>query len=94
MDTEGGRLAPHRGVTILVFGILALVVCFIFGIAAWVMGNTDLRAMDAGQMDPEGRSMTQAGKICGMIAAIMNLAILAILFFVLFLGAGVAVTNQ
>ncbi len=92
---EGDRqLEPHRGVLILVFGILALVVCFIFGIAAWVMGNNDLRAMDAGQMDPEGRSLTQAGKICGMIAAILNLAILGILVFVLLLGGAVAVTNQ
>ena len=76
MEEDDRQLEPHRGVLILVFGILALVVCFIFGIAAWVMGNNDLRAMDAGQMDPEGRSLTQAGKICGMIAAILNLAIL------------------
>ncbi len=94
MEEDDRQLEPHRGVLILVFGILALVVCFIFGIAAWVMGNNDLRAMDAGQMDPEGRSLTQAGKICGMIAAILNLAILGILVFVLLLGGAVAVTNQ
>ena len=94
MDEGDRQLEPHRGALILVFGILALVVCFIFGIAAWVMGNNDLRAMDAGQMDPEGRSLTQAGKICGMIAAILNLAILGILISVLLLGGAVAVTNQ
>ena len=36
---------------ILVFGILGLLVCVIFGIVAWVMGNTDLRDMEYGQMD-------------------------------------------
>jgi hypothetical protein len=27
--------------------------------------------MDAGRMDPEGRSSTNAGRICGMIATII-----------------------
>ena len=53
---------------ILVFGILGLVFCQLFGIAAWVMGNTDLNEMNAGYMDPSGRDLTNAGRICGMIA--------------------------
>jgi len=36
------------------------------------MGNTDLKAMDAGEMDPEGRGLTQAGKIIGIIATAMT----------------------
>jgi hypothetical protein len=32
--------------------------------------------MDAGTMDPEGRSSTQAGKIIGMIATILNMLVL------------------
>jgi hypothetical protein len=62
---------PHRGTLILVFGILGLLMCPIFGIAAWVMGRADMAKMDAGQMDPEGRSNTQAGVICGMIASVI-----------------------
>jgi hypothetical protein len=60
-------MKPHRGVLILVFGILSLVVCQVFGIAAWVMGNTDLQEMDWGRMDPTGRDLTKAGRICGMV---------------------------
>ena len=56
---------------ILVLGILGLVVCGPLGIAAWVMGNGDLKEIDAGTMDPSGRGTTQAGKICGMIATIL-----------------------
>lgn len=41
-------MRPHRGAVILVLGILGLVVCLICGIVAWVMGNGDLRAMQAG----------------------------------------------
>ena len=61
------QLTPHRGVVILVLGILSLLLCFVFGIAAWMMGNADLKQMDAGLMDPEGRGLTQAGKLCGII---------------------------
>jgi len=63
---EGRR--PHRGVLILVLGIVGIVVCMPVGIAAWVMGNGDLAAMARGEMDPEGRGLTQAGKICGMVS--------------------------
>jgi hypothetical protein len=64
-------MKPHRSTLILVFGILGLVVCAPFGIAAWVMGSNDLKEMDAGTMDPTGRGNTQAGKICGIIATIL-----------------------
>ncbi|MHC4666366.1 MAG: DUF4190 domain-containing protein [Planctomycetota bacterium] len=62
---------PHRGVVILVLGILGIIPCFICGIIAWVMANSDLKEMDAGRMDPAGRGMTQAGKICGIIGVIL-----------------------
>jgi hypothetical protein len=80
-------MKPHRGVLVLVFGILGLVVCPFFGIAAWVMGNTDLQEMDAAQMDPSGRDFTRVGRICGIVATallafqvlVMILATLAVL---------------
>jgi len=61
-------MRPHRGPVILVFGILGLVLCQLFGIAAWSMGNQDLQEMARGRMDPSGKDMTTAGRICGMIA--------------------------
>ena len=79
---------PHRGVLILVFGILGLAVCLIFGILAWVWGNTDLKEMDAGRMDPSGRGLTQAGRIVGMVSvALTVVGILLGLFAMLGLGA-------
>lgn len=88
--SPGGMLKPHRGVLILVFGILGLVVCFIFGIVAFIMGGNDLREMDAGAMDPSGRGLTQAGRIIGIISSV--LAVVGILIFVLLtvIGAGAA----
>ena len=77
-------MSPHRGVAILVFGILSFVVCPFFGIAAWVMGNTDLREMAEGRMDPSGRDITQAGRICGIVGTVLVLIpmVLVILFAV------------
>ncbi len=85
------HLQPHRGVMILVFGILGIVICGIFGIVAWVMGNSDLRAMREGRMDPTGEGLTNAGKICGIIGVVLNLVIATfyIVFFVI-LAAAVA----
>jgi len=71
----------------LTLGILGIVLCFICGIIAWVMGKNDIRQMNAGTMDASGRDLTQAGKICGMIGFILGCisvggAILWILFAV------------
>lgn len=69
---------PHRGVLILVLGILGIACCVICGIIAWAMGSSDLKQMDTGLRDPAGRGLTQAGKICGIVSVI-----LAIVGFVL-----------
>ena len=76
---------PHRGGLILTFGILALLMCgLIFGPLAWFMGSKDLKEMDAGRMDPEGRGLTQAGRIIGIISFILNL--LGFLFYCVVFG--------
>jgi hypothetical protein len=79
-------MKSHRGTLILVLGILSLVVCQPLGIAAWIMGNTDLKQMDAGTMDPSGRSITNAGKICGLIATILFVIGLLVMIIVAALG--------
>jgi hypothetical protein len=79
-------MRPHRGVLILVFGILGLVLCFPFGIAAWIMGNNDLNEIRRGAMDPSGEGLTQAGRICGMVAT--ALTVLGILIFFAMLAFG------
>ncbi|HEX3085568.1 MAG TPA: hypothetical protein VHP99_13645 [Pyrinomonadaceae bacterium] len=77
-------LKPHRGPIILAFGILGLVVCQLFGVAAWVMGNSDLEEMNRGYMDPTGRDLTTTGRILGMVATGLLITSLIVLgFFVL-----------
>ena len=87
-------VAPHRGVLILVLGILGIVCCFICGIIAWVMGNNDLREIDAGRMDPTGRGLTQAGKICGMVGVILSIIAIVIQLIFMIFGMGVGLFNM
>lgn len=83
-------MQPHRGTLILVLGILGIVLCPICGIIAWVMGNGDLKAIAAGQMDPTGEGLTKAGKICGIVATILMIVGVIIWVLLMVLGIGVA----
>jgi len=87
-------MKPHRATLILVLGILSLVLCAPLGIVAWVMGNGDLKAMDAGAMDPSGRSTTNAGRICGMIGTILLIVGAVIVVLVFGLGLMGAITSR
>ena len=87
---SGGSYEPHRGVLILVLGILGLVGCGIFtAIPAWIMGSGDLKRIDAGEMDPEGRQLTQIGKILGMVSVILTclgFAFYCVIFLIIGIG--------
>lgn len=70
-------LDPHRGTLILTLGILSLVLpCggLVIGIIAWVLGQNDLAAMRAGNMDRRGEGNTNAGRILGIVACCLWLA--------------------
>ena len=64
---------PHRGMLILILGILGLVGVGspITGILAWIFGNNDLKEIREGRMDPEGESNTNLGRILGMISTLL-----------------------
>ena len=80
----GNYRQNHRGSTVLTLGIFALVcnMMMVPGVMAWIMGRADIKEMDAGRMDPEGRGMTQAGLVMGIIGTVIS--ILAIVFSVIY----------
>jgi hypothetical protein len=72
---------PHRGPLILTLGIISLVTAVIYflsciglplGIVAWVLGHRDLKRMERQEMDPQGKGLTQAGWICGIIGTVLT----------------------
>jgi len=91
MMTPG--MKPHRGTMILVLGICGIVLCFVCGIVAFILGGKDLKEMDAGTMDPTGRGMTKAGRICGLIGAILGILVIGINLLLLVVGVGAAAVS-
>jgi Trk-type K+ transport system membrane component len=77
-------MKPHRGVLILVLGIVGLIMCPPLAIAAWFMGDNDLKKMKNGNMDSSGRDLTKAGRILGIIGTIYFFVIAV--FMILFLA--------
>jgi hypothetical protein len=67
---------PHRAGTVLAYGILSMVCCALFGIAAWAMANDDLAVMNAGLMDDAGRATTEVGRILGIVGVCVQGSIL------------------
>jgi hypothetical protein len=75
-----------QATTVLVLGIIGLVFCQILGPFAWVMGNKELEAIEAGRRAPENRGTANAGRILGIISTVL-LAISLVLVVLLVAGA-------
>lgn len=94
---QGMPVEPHRGAMILIFGLLGLLFCPLFAIAAWLMGGADMNKIRAGQMDRAGEGLTQVGYILGIIGSILLVitVVVWIGFFLLFViaGLGAAAAN-
>jgi hypothetical protein len=84
---------PHRGGLVLGLGITSIILtltCVLsivglpVGVAAWVIGHTDLHKMRAGMMDPEGWNTTHAGRTCGIIGTVLNGLVLLYLGLAIF----------
>jgi hypothetical protein len=83
-----------QATTILVLGILSFVCsCFPLGIAAWVLGNRELQAIDAGMRNPANRGTANAGRIIGIVATFLGLIGFVIVIFVLFFGLSLGVMD-
>jgi hypothetical protein len=96
-EPHRGPLVLVLGIISVVFGVMSplgaccgplLVASLVglgLGIPAWILGRRDLRKMDAGEMDPQGRGQTNSGMICGIIGTLAGalgvLVLLAVIGF-------------
>jgi hypothetical protein len=68
-----------RGVLIMVLGIVSIVCCscgFIIGPVAWVLGQQDLKKINAGEIAEAARQQTQIGVYCGMAGTGISVLVL------------------
>src|SRR5579871_3190742 len=76
-EDEPPPVQPHRGVVILVLGILSLVLAccaplgWILGGIAMSMASTDERLMREKMMDRSGAGMTKAGQVCAILGVFL-----------------------
>lgn len=86
LDRIVPRVAPHRGLSILLLSILGWITCPIAGVAAWNMAAHDLNEMREKRMDPAGFAQTQAG----YYLAFSNLVVFTVTLVVgLLIGAAI-----
>jgi hypothetical protein len=94
-DSPYRKVWPHRGGLVMTLGIcslvLALVPCFTvfglkLGIISLILAIVDLRSMSRGEMDREGRGMTQGGLVCSIIALALSVLMLPV-FILLMIAA-------
>jgi uncharacterized Tic20 family protein len=83
---SGSYPEASQATTVLVLGIIGIVLCQLLGPVAWVMGNNELAAIDAGRRAPENRGTANAGRILGIISTVL-LAIGVLIIVLLVAGA-------
>lgn len=90
---SGAYPESSQATTVLVLGIIGIVLCQLLGPFAWVMGNKELEAIDAGRRPPENRGTANAGKILGIIATVlMAVGIVVVILLVVGLFATASFT--
>lgn len=81
-------MQPHRGALVLVMGLVGILLCPLCSPCAWIMGRKDLQLMNAGQMDGEGRGLTQVGMYLGCIITVLYLLMIVFVIAIWVLGLG------
>jgi hypothetical protein len=116
-DFRPGRGQPHRGVIVMVLGIIGIVVSllsyFVFccpflglpagllglglGLGGAIMGGADLKKINAGIMDVDGKGMTLAGLICGIVGSVVvtpSLVLSGFMTIMMIIGAATSPTTR
>ena len=73
-------------VTVLVLGIVGLVVCQVVSPFAWAKGNTVVHEIDASAGQLGGRTMANAGRICGIVGTCLLAISVVLVLLAVMLG--------
>ena len=93
--TQSPYPEASQATTALVLGILGLVMCAgILSPFAWVMGNREMQAIDAGRRPPENRGTANAAKILGIVGTVLlGLGIIIGILFIVFFSVAAVTTS-
>ncbi|MDP9144998.1 MAG: DUF4190 domain-containing protein [Actinomycetota bacterium] len=92
--TETPYPEASQATTALVLGILGIVVCQVLAPFAWVMGNKEMQAIDAGRRPPENRGSANAAKILGIVGTVLlGLFVIGAILFVVFFSVAAVSTS-
>jgi hypothetical protein len=61
----------QQALLVLILGILGFAVCLLISPFAWVIGNRVVAEIDASNGRLGGRSMANAGRICGIVGTLL-----------------------
>jgi hypothetical protein len=59
----------------------SILVSVVVGIPTRICASKDLREMEAGTMDPSGRGLTKAARVCGLVASLVVWVAVTVLGF-------------
>jgi len=65
------QVRPHRAIAVLVLGIISVILFPPLGLAAWLLGRSDIAAMRNGEMDRGGEGMTGVGQALGIVGTVL-----------------------
>lgn len=68
---RAGGTPSGEATAALIFGILGLICCPVFGIASLILGKQEMNRIDQGLSAVEGRGLAQAGYILGIVALVI-----------------------
>ena len=78
-NPQGVAYRPHSGTSILVMAIIGFFCLgIILGPIAWSKGHSELKAIDRGEVDPQGRGTVMAGYVIGIIVTCLNVLYLVL----------------
>ena len=72
--------------TALVVSIVGLVCCQVLGIVAWIMANSELKAIQEGRRNPANEGTATAARIIGIVTTVLLAIGIVFLIFALFAG--------
>ena len=83
--------ASSQAIIALVLGIVGFLFCTPLGIAAWIIGAKERKAIQQGESPEAGMGLATAGWIIGIVDTVILIIVVLVIILILVLGLGGAI---